>query len=117
MMKFVNLCPHPIAVRHPDGTETVFPSQGNARVSVAYRQAQTVELGGHAVPVIEGKYGAVIGLPEPEPGCIYLVSHMARMALPQRRDLWSPADLIRDAQGNVVACRMFEVTEPAEGGA
>lgn len=113
-MKFVNLCPHAIAVRHPDGTETVFPSVGNARVSVAYRQAHTVELAGHAVPVIEGSYGEVVGLPPPKPDCIYLVSHMARMALPHRRDLWSPADLIRDPQGNVLACRMFERTEQPE---
>lgn len=113
-MKFVNLCPHPISLRHSDGTETVFPSVGNARVAVAYRQARTIEIDGHVVPVIEGKYGTVVGLPEPEPGCIYLVSHMARMALPQRMDLWSPADLIRDGQGNVLACRMFEANEASE---
>lgn len=116
-MKLVNLCPHPISLRHPDGTETVIPSEGNARVSVNYRQARTIELGGHAVPVIEGKYGDVAGLPEPVGGCIYIVSHMVRMALPKRADLWSPADMIRDASGTVVACRMFEATMQAEGSA
>ncbi len=116
-MKLVNLCPHPISLRHPDGTETVIPSEGNARVSVNYRQARTIELGGHAVPVIEGQYGEVAGLPEPADGSIYIVSHMVRMALPGRADLWSPADMIRDASGTVVACRMFEATMRAEGAA
>jgi hypothetical protein len=33
---------------------------------------------------------------------------MVRMALPQRRDLLSPANIVRDTQGNILACRMFE---------
>lgn len=107
-MKLVNLCPHPVCVKHADGTESIIPQSGLARVAVAYREAGTVPLEGHAVPLIQGNYGGVEGLPDPVPDCAYLVSHMVRMALPQRRDLLSPANIVRDDRGNILACRMFE---------
>lgn len=108
-MKLVNLCPHPVCVRHADGSESVIAQSGTARVAVSYREAQTVDVEGRAIRVIEGVYGDIVGLPAPEPGCFFLVSHMVRMALPQRRDLLSPADIVRDAHGNILACRMFEM--------
>lgn len=107
-MKLINLCPHPICLRHGDGTETVIPQSGNARIDVSYRDSNAIEVEQHSVRVIKGVYGAVTGLPEPVEGCLYVVSHMVRMALPQRRDLLSPADIIRDSDGNILACRMFE---------
>jgi len=107
-MKLTNLCPHPICILHADGTETVIPQSGMARIAVSYREVASVRLGQQDVRVIEGLYGEVVGLPAPAPDCCYLVSHMVRMALPQRRDLLSPADIVRDGKGNILACRMFE---------
>jgi hypothetical protein len=107
-MKLVNLCPHQVSVKHSDGTETTILQSGVARVAVSYQDAGNVILGDHTVRVIKGIYGAVTGLPDPEKDCYFIVSHMVRMALPQRGDLLSPADLVRDAQGNILACRMFE---------
>ena len=107
-VKLVNLCPHQVSVKHSDGTETVIPQSGVARVAVSYQDAGTIPLGAHAVQVIKGVYGEVTGLPDPTSDCFFVVSHMVRMALPQRKDLLSPADIIRDAQGNILACRMFE---------
>lgn len=115
-MKLINLCPHPVCVRHDDGTETVIPTSGNARIAVAYRDAAAVDLDGHAVRVIEGVYGNATGLPDPVTGHFYLVSHMVRMALPSRRDLLSPADIVRDQQGNILACKMFEATMAPQNG-
>lgn len=107
-MKLINLCPHPVCVKHADGTETIIPQSGLARVSVDYRETGSVPVEGRPVPLIQGVYGEVDGLPAPAAGCLYLVSHMVRMALPQRADLLSPANIVRDAQGNILACRMFE---------
>jgi hypothetical protein len=112
-MKLVNLCPHPVCVKHADGTETIIPQSGLARVSVAYRENGAVEVAGRPVPLIQGVYGGVEGLPEPEAGTCYLVSHMVRMALPRRLDLLSPANIVRDQQGNILACRMFESNLPS----
>lgn len=111
-MRLINLCPHPVCILHADGAKTVIAQSGVARVAVDYRIAGTVEVDQRPVEIIEGVYGDVTGLPEPAPDCRYLVSHMVRMALPQRADLLSPANMVRDEQGNILACRMFEATRP-----
>lgn len=110
-MKLINLCPHPIRIRHEDGFETVIPSSGNARVEAEYHETGTLELDGHPVKIIAGRYDGVVGLPLPVSDICYIVSHMTRMALPERSDLFSPADILRDAEGNIVACRMFEISK------
>ena len=107
-MKLINLCPHPVCVQHANGETSTIPSSGNARVTVEAQLAGSVELEGHVVQVVEGLYGPVTGLPDATPNCAFIVSHMVRMALPRRQDLLSPAEILRDAQGGIVACRMFE---------
>lgn len=107
-MKLINLCPHPVCVQHASGETTTIPSSGNARVAVAAQAVGTVMVEGRPVAVVEGNYGAVTGLPDATPECAFIVSHMVRMALPTRHDLFSPADIVRDEQGGIVACRMFE---------
>jgi hypothetical protein len=62
-----------------------------------------------AVPLLRGTYGDVTGLPEPAPDTIYIVSAMVRMALPDRKDLASPAGLVRDASGNITGCEALEI--------
>ncbi|MES2692305.1 MAG: hypothetical protein V4773_02455 [Verrucomicrobiota bacterium] len=108
-MTLVNLCPHPVCILHEDGSKSVLPQAGVARVGVDYRSGGTVEVEGKPVQIIQGVYGEVVGLPEPGAECFYLVSHMVRMALPKRRDLLSPANMVRDGEGNILACRMFEM--------
>src|SRR3954467_5223344 len=107
-MKLVNLCPHQVSVKHSDGSETIIPQSGVARVAVAYQDAGSITLAAHAVQIIKGVYGEVTGLPKPTDDCFFVVSHMVRMALPNRKDLLSPPDIVRDSQGSILACRMFE---------
>jgi hypothetical protein len=47
----------------------------------------------------------VSGLPEPSRGTLYIVSSVVQAALPNRTDLVSPHDIMRDADGVVVGCR------------
>ena len=110
-MKFVNLTPHEIVVRLPDGSERKFPSEGNARVAVA--QKEDGELDG--IPLFVNEYGAVEGLPDYDPGVLYIVSLMVINALKAenhgsiRCDVVSPdsgPSAIREA-GKIVAVRGF----------
>lgn len=39
----------------------------------------------------------------------YIVSRMVANALPNRKDLLVPNELVRDDQGNIIGCRSFEV--------
>ena len=62
------------------------------------------------VPVVTTRPGPVTGLPafEADEDAGYIVSSLVRLALPDRIDLFSPADLVRDAAGAVIGCRSLE---------
>ncbi len=111
-MRIVNLCPHEIDLRMPDGgTVRIPPAADPARAEVDRDRPQLVECevdgrGSHAtVPVIEARMGQVRNLPEPRADTWLVVSYPVAYANPERSDLLVPEDLIRDERGVVVACR------------
>lgn len=79
MTTFKNFTPHTIVLN--DGTE--FPSQGIARVSNNF-----TEFDQNGICSVE--YGAIEGLPDPEPNTMYIVSAMV-LAASTRPDLVAPA--------------------------
>lgn len=106
-MKFVNLTPHEVRVFLEEGVSTrLAPSGQIARVLATTSDA------GHFgnVPLVKTSFGEVSGLPDSEKGTLYIVSAMVRMALPSRKDLASPGDLVRDESGNVIGCRNLIVS-------
>ena len=98
--KYVNLTPHP--VRLNDGRE--FPPSGTvARVAASYTPFD--ENG-----VCRAVFGPVQGLPDPQPGVIYIVSALVAQAA-RRDDVVSPATghplARRDASGQIVSVPGF----------
>ena len=67
-------------------------------------QTGTIDVDGTTVPIYRTVLGTVTGLPPVNEGIGYIVSAMVRSAAPERRDLYSPADLQRDEHGNVIGC-------------
>ncbi len=102
---FVNLTPHDIVIQNEVGTRSIPASGEVARCAITSSDA------GEAcgVPLSYSLYGAVKNLPEPAEGVLYIVSALVRSALPQRLDLASPGELVRDGLGNVVGCRNLVV--------
>ena len=99
---FVNLCKHAVNL----SAGVVIPSSGvEARVEVKAVQVDSVEIDGKEVIIYENEYGEVINLPEFQDGIFYIVSGQVRTALPNRADLYSPGDLVRDSAGVVIGCR------------
>lgn len=82
---FVNLTPH--AIRLPDRT---IPASGEIARCHEYTAA---ELSLDGVPAVRRGYGAVLGLPDPCGGTIFIVSMIVRLLLPSRLDLASPGEL------------------------
>ena len=70
------------------------------RVSCESRKVDVVE----GIDIYEVVYGEVTGLPEYQEGIYYVVSAMVRQALPHRRDLLSPGQLIRSESGQPIGC-------------
>lgn len=103
MLIFTNLCPHDIVLLI-DSKETVFPRSGN----IARREEMVVPAGSvNGIPVVRKVYGPVENLPEPRQWEYFIVSGMVREALPDRKDLLSPGETVRDAQGRIIAVKNF----------
>jgi hypothetical protein len=101
-MIIINLTPHAINV---GGHPAIEPSGEIARVNA--QTSQVGELNG--IPVIETKSNGISGLPSEKEGVVYIVPSMVRQFLPRRRDLVSPAKLLRNRSGVVIGCAGFEI--------
>lgn len=101
-----NLTPHEIRILSSTGEEILRlpPSGAIARVGQTREIVGTLE----GVPIHRSAYGAVLGVPEAVDGVALIVSAMVRLALPGRRDLFSPGELVRDSAGQPVGCRGLE---------
>ena len=97
-----NYTPHPIVIEKSNGESLTFSSDGIAR---CVEEVEAVGITAERIPVVRKSYGAVSGLPEPEPGVMLIVSAIVRLALPTRKDLLSPGDAVRDEQGRIVAVK------------
>jgi hypothetical protein len=101
-IKIINLTPHDINVI-VDGDVTVIRRDGTvARVN----QISTVVDKINGIPVSVVRFGDVVGLPDPVPGVIWIVSALVKQAV-NRSDVVSPGELVRNSDGNVIGCKGF----------
>ena len=99
---FINLTPHDVTIRRVDGSEVTYPPAGPVpRVQETKEEIAVVD----GVPFVRVRYGQVDGLPSPMDGAYLIVSTLIRQALPERQDLVSPGDSIRNEDGLIVGCR------------
>lgn len=103
-MKLINLTPHEINLC---GTK-IAASGTLARVSMTRKQVGQIDLDGTIVPIYSTIRGVVTGLPDAAEGVSYFVSGQVRSEVPERHDVYSPADLMRDAAGIVVGCNSLD---------
>ncbi|WP_235925197.1 hypothetical protein [Actinomyces marmotae] len=115
----INLTPHDVVVDPGDGTTPVrFPASGmvpRLLLSEPSRQALTVVDPARpddpdaavALPLVVGAtwQGIDPPLPDARPGVLYVTSRVVAEHYPDRTDLVWPDDLVRDADGQVVAAR------------
>ena len=123
MTQIVNLTPHAIRVLATDRTTVLLdskPSGTIARVSVLRQEMGVVPLTndaaailaktpGSGIPVFASAYGATENVPPTELFKVFIVSALVRLALPRRRDVLSPGELVRDGNGQPIGCIGLEV--------
>lgn len=98
----LNYTPHTVNIIDAEGNKIQdFPSQGEARCKQETTSVGTIG----NVPITSTTFGEVTGLPEEKEGTYYIVSRLIRQALPGRRDLLVPNDMVRDEQGRIVGCK------------
>ena len=109
-MKLVNLTPHAVRVhlQWRDDPDRVIdlpkPAVAVPRVAVTRTPERPVLVGKDAVPVTRAVLGEVEDLPPEQPGTIYIVSALVQQATPERTDLLSPGEAVRNDKGYVVGC-------------
>jgi hypothetical protein len=105
-MKLINLTPHEITLCG----KKISASGTLARVAMTRKQVGQLDIDGTIVPIYSTILGAVTGLPDAVDGVSYFVSGQVRSELPERRDLYSPADLVRDSAGIVIGCNSLDAS-------
>lgn len=87
-MKLINLTPHDVVIKDKTGKtyKTILPDSVWARVDIDTEVIGEV----CGVPLVQTKYNGVYGLPEPQDGVMYIVSHIVMQACPERTDLVRP---------------------------
>ncbi len=107
----VNLTPHQIIIldadHHP--IKVIEPEETPARVAVKKAPLQPLE----GVPFWVVKYNQPTDLPESQHGVTYIVSMLVAQAAPDRRDLVTPFDMVRDDAGGIIGCQGL-VTQGAD---
>jgi hypothetical protein len=100
-----NLTPH--TINETNSGLSFAPSGVVARVSVENIERNpfwvTLE---DSVPMFQQVTGEVQDLPEFD-GTMYIVSAMVRLACPERSDLLSPGQLVRNDEGQPIGCDGF----------
>lgn len=101
-----NLTPHEVCIYKLNGTVpdldvVIEAGEEVARVSCEYMKVDKKVEG---VDMYRTVFGEVTCLPDYLEGTYLLVSTMVREALPLRKDLVSPGQLLRDDDGNVIGC-------------
>ena len=110
----INLTPHELNLVDSKKVITSYPSEGVARVSSSSTPVGVFEQAGN-IPLTQVTFGQVEGLPPPDPGVLFVVSALVRAAVPHRRDVASPGDLVRDESGRVVGASSL-ILNTQEGG-
>lgn len=99
-MNFVNLTPHPLTIKKNDGTILELEVGDFVRATQTQNKVKEID----NINFYETVYGKVEGLPKSQEGTIYIVSLITKMACPERDDLVTPGNLIRNEEGAIVGC-------------
>jgi len=113
--RLVNLTPHNIVVFTDEKRGFIVPPSGTvARVSVRQEEVGTIEVEDLNVPIVKNSWGEVTGLPEPQPGVVYIVSALVLSRVKGRHDVVAPdtgPTAIRDENGRIIGVRRFILPE------
>lgn len=101
----INKTPHPVNVVNADGSYIhTFPKcepMDLIRLAVNVKADEPIG----CIPTSVTVFGEPTGLPEYQSDVYYVVSQLVKNALPDRKDLLVPAEVLRDTGGNIIGCQ------------
>lgn len=99
-LTIVNLTPHNLNIVKQNGEKITIESSGVARVKE--ERIKIGELNG--IALYKTSYSDVEGLPPKSADIYYVVSMLTAQAVPDRDDILTPGNLIRDEHGIIIGC-------------
>lgn len=109
----VNLTPHAITLQGEGGSITLPKGDSIARVEMPKCPSAPLEVQGVKLPVRRACRGHVVGLPDPQPGTVFVTSALVAESA-KRPDVMSPGELIRDDAGQPIAANgLVDYANPA----
>ena len=102
----INKVPHPVNILDENNSLLrVFPkSNGMARLDQFTNKVGVID----NITITQTVFGNATGLPDEVLGTYYIVSNLVKTALPERRDLLTPSNIVRDEQGNIIGCQSLD---------
>ena len=103
----LNRVPHPVYIlgENNEVIKTFHKSNGMARVAQITKSVG--EIGG--IPITNTVFGKADKLPTHKKGVYYIVSNLVKTALPERVDLLTPSNMVRDDTGMIIGCRSLDL--------
>lgn len=103
MTKIINLTPHPLNIYSNGKQVESIPSSGIVRVKEEKLNIGII----NGIPLVKKKFTEAEGLPEKKSDTVYFVSIIVMQALPNRTDLITSSNLVRDENGRILGCSEF----------
>ena len=110
-MKLINLTPHELNIVKEDGTVLTVPKPESGLAIPRLHVSRQGVYAQEGIKFYLSNYGQVENLPAKVEGVTLIVSAMIRQALPERTDLVSPGNLLRNAAGSVIGCEGLDINQ------
>lgn len=103
-MNIINKTPHPINIVDADGNilRTYVKTDEPIRLAVTVEKDSMLPDG---TQITKTNFGEAENLPYFREDTCYIVSQLVKNALPNRGDLFVPAEVVRDKTGNIIGCK------------
>lgn len=99
----INKTPHPVHILDGDNNVIKTFHKDGELIRLKSETVRHSDIDG--VPTSRTVFGNPEGLQDQVDGVYYIVSQLVKSALPNRSDLLVPAEVVRDADGNIIGCR------------
>ena len=100
----INKTPHPVNICDTEGNVIRVYERDETPIRLKQSVVPDQALP-DGTPTSRTVFGDPVGLPEYRAGVFYIVSQLVKSALPSRRDLLVPSEVVRDAAGNIIGCK------------
>ena len=103
----INATPHDVTIVDESGSILFIFTKTDICIRLSAKVEHTGNLDG--IPISQTVFGKPEGLPDYEFGVYYIVSQLVKSALPHRKDLLVPAEVVRDSNNNIIGCKSLGI--------